>query len=525
MKKNILLISFLFSASLLFAQLKQVARFEAENKNSDENYTVIPLQRDGLALFRQTDDYDENRRKWSLTLLDINLQVKHEMSIGIHQRHNLVGYERAPGFLYLLFRKGETNRSDFELLVIDLNRGLEVSRDDIKPELDYRVTHFNIAGNSLIFGGYVSNDPAVILFDLKSKNIKVIPGFFQKDNELIDLRVNQNNTFNTVILDRSTRTDRKLIFRTFDEQGSMLLEDIVPIEDDKSLVHSMTSTLEREDLVLMGTWGDKQAKQSRGIFVLPINPFEAQHVKHIHFGSLQHMVDYLGEKRATKVRQGTEADLQNHRRPSFTAYAMPFRIQEDNAGFVMFTNFYSPLTTNNPYYNSPYYNPVYANPYAFTYPNFPGYYPGMRGYRPYPYGRNNRNAEEIRVHSLSAVAVDGSGNVLWDYSLKPEDIKRASLEQFGEMALTKDSVYLFYKKESDIRIKATSLASGETGERSERVMIHDQSDEIRNEDENDDGLMHWFGNTYFIHGYHTLRNRNKDDRSRDVFYVIKITAE
>lgn len=256
--KYLLVLMFVLTGTLFLqaqAQITQPRRYEAAHKSSDEQYTLISLKEEGLALLRDINKYKEGNKTWELTLLDTALQEKKKLDVPVKDRHKMVGYEVTPGHLYFLFRTGETTKNDFEVIDIDL-AGYEVAHYSFKPDLDFKLTHFSKAGDNFTFGGYVNNEPTVVLFEVKDNHIRVIPGFFQKNTELVDLRTNQNRTFNTVLMDRGSRENRKLIFRTFDENGKQLMEDVVPIDDEKSLQTGITSTLEREDLVLLGTWGE-----------------------------------------------------------------------------------------------------------------------------------------------------------------------------------------------------------------------------------------------------------------------------
>src|SRR5688572_4084317 len=252
---SVLAFTLTFVTSLAFGQLSQKERYERHQKNSDDYFNVISLKDEGLALCRERDKYKNNDKIWELIVLDTTLQEKSVVELEMNSRYKMVGYEIAPGRLFFLFRTGETTKNDFELIDVDL-KGKETARYQIKPELDFKLTHFIKAGNYFVFGGYVNNEPAIIHFDLTTKQIRVIPGFFQKDTELVDLRTNLNQTFNTVLIDRGGKENRKLVLRTFDETGKQLLEDIVPIEEQKSLQNGITSVLEREDLAVMGTWGE-----------------------------------------------------------------------------------------------------------------------------------------------------------------------------------------------------------------------------------------------------------------------------
>jgi hypothetical protein len=517
---------FAVGGTFSYAQPRQTHRFETKQKDSDEYYSIIPLKQEGLALLREKNKYNGGKRLWELTLLDTALQERKTFDVEVEHRYPLIGYENSKGRLFLLYRTGDNNKNSFELITIDTEEGKELSRKEIKPELDFKVTHFSRVGSNMVLGGYVSNEPAVLLYDLSDNQIKVVPGFFQKDNELIDLRVNQNQTFNAVIIDRSTRSERKLVFRTFDETGKLLLEDVVPIAEDRSLQTSITSTLEREDLAILGTWGDRQSKQSSGFFSLPVDPFNEQKINFIAFGELEHFTDYLNPKRAERIKENSRADVLEGRKPSFTSYVMPFRLEEYKEGYLLLAEVYHPSNNINPYYTSPYSNPYYANPYSYYNPFWPGYYPGMRMYRPYAYGNNVKNSDEIKTHASVLVAFDAKGRRVWDQSFKLDEVKKPALEQVADYYYTESAVYFIYKKESELFIKTINTNDGSAKEHTEKIKLNDPIEEIRSDREYEDGVRYWTGNSFYVWGYQTIRNiQLKDERIRDVFYINKVVVD
>jgi hypothetical protein len=510
-------------ASQAIAQISQPRRFEVAHKSSDDHYTIISLKDEGLALFRDLNKYKDGNKTWELTLLDTALQERKKLDILVKDRHKMVGYEVTPGHLYFLYRTGETTKNDFELIDIDLS-GSEAARFTFKPDLDFKLTHFSKAGDNFTFGGYVNNEPTVVLFEPKDNQIRVIPGFFQKNTELVDLRTNQNRTFNTVLMDRGSRESRKLIFRTFDETGKQLLEDVVPIDDEKSLQTGLTSTLEREDLVLLGTWGERNSKQSIGFYFMTVDPFKDQQIKYLDFGQLQHYTDYLNPKRAERVKENSRADVAQGRIPNFTTYVMPYRLTEYKDGFILLAEVYNPISTMSPYYSNPYYYNPYFSPYGYPYSS-PFYYPGMsRMYRPYMYGNNIKNIEEIKTNQSVLLSFDANGKVMWDQSMQLDEMKMPGIEQVSDFVLLDDKISFLYKKESDLKIKSVLLSDGSTSELNEKIQLQDAADEIKSERESDGGVRHWIGNSFYVWGYHTIRNNSKDDRVRDVFYVNKVVA-
>ena len=45
------------------AQVKQTSRFELEQKNSDQEFILIPMKEEGLALVRDKDKFKEGKRE------------------------------------------------------------------------------------------------------------------------------------------------------------------------------------------------------------------------------------------------------------------------------------------------------------------------------------------------------------------------------------------------------------------------------------------------------------------------------
>lgn len=512
-------ITMLCAGEFAIAQVTQTHRFERKQKGSDDYYTIISLKEKGLALLRTLDKYDGGKRKSEIVILDTTLNEKKLIEFEVEQRHTILGFEYLDGELLLLYRQGENSK---KLLFLNFNieTGAETARVEINPELDFKITHFSRVNSRIVLGGYVSDDPAVILFNLNDRQLKILPGFFQKDTELVDIRVNQNNTFNTIVTDRTNRAERKLLFRTFDEEGNILLEAGAPIDENIVLQTSISSSLEREDLIVLGTWGQRAGRQSSGFFSWPVDPFNEQKIRYTYFGQLNGFFDYMNPKRAKRIKERTKEALQNNKRPDFATYVVPFRIVEHETGFLMLAEVYDPQSSS-PYYANPYYN----NPAFYgtrMSPYWPGYYPGMRMYRaPYMYGSNVKNADQIKTYSSAVLAFDPKGNLLWDYALKLDDMTSAALEQEADFYYDGSTVTILYKKESELITKSFS-ESESSEEKKVKVMLSDPLDEVRDEREEEGGILHWNANTFYMWGYQTIRNSTKEDRIREVFYVNKV---
>ncbi len=524
------LLHFIFVCAVLMdmqkitAQIQQPHRYEKERKLSDDDFTIISLKEDGLGLIREKNKYKSGNKTWEFILLDSTLQEKQNLDLEIDQRKNLIGYEHVPGFLFLLFKAAENIKVSLDLVSVNLTNN-EIGRHEIKTELALQLTHFIKVEDNLIMGGYVNSEPAVLLYNLVTDNTKVLPGFFQKQTELVDLRPNQNQTFNTIVMDRSDRDQRKVIFRTFDSTGKELLEDASPVDDKYFLQTSISSTLIREDMMALGTWGSRNSKQSLGFYSLIIDPFNEHIAKFTAFGELDQYLDYQNPKRAKKIKEKTQDALEQKRVPEFANYVMPYRIDERPEGFILLAEIYTPSSSVNRYPNNYPYN---YTPYPYYSP-FWGYYPGTynRLYNPYyGYGPDARNSDEIKGVQSVLLSFNSKGEVIWDYSLKLDEIRTNALEQISDFYVEHNKIHILYKKESELKGKIITLDTNESVEFTEKIKISNDADDIRSESKTVGFVRHWHGKNFYVWGQQTLFNKEKRiDGNRQVFYINKILVD
>lgn len=513
-------ILFLFSCVLfstfIYGQAQQNERYEIGQRYSDEDFTIIPLKEDGLALFRKKLKFNERNRIWELILLDSLVKPRKSMELEVDNQGELMGYEHSNGFLHLLFVKNEL-KGDMEVISMNLTT-FTYDRTKILTELKINLTHFSKCGDNFILGGDVGEEPAVFVFTTATKNFKIIPGFFKKRTELIDVRVNENQTFNTLLISRENRDNNKIVFRTFDSFGKQLIEDIVSIKD-YSLQTGMSSNLKREDLMILGTWGNVGSRQSAGFYGVPVNPFSEQEIKFTFLGELNHYLDHIKPKRAEKIKRKTKEAIEKGDRPDYSNYIAPHKIIEHEKGFILLAETYIPAKEN----TGSGYNPYTYSPYGGRYG---AYYPGSGMYNTNDgryYGDNITNMQEVRNVQSQVILFNPQGEVISDFSIDLDDIRMPTLNQVADFYLDKNDLYFLYKKESDLIVKKINMQDGEISESTQKVKMKDSQDAIRSESK-DGRIRHWYGKSFYMYGYQTVRFY-EEGKVKDIFYINRVTIE
>ena len=527
-----LLNSFLFKAILFFAyfficnvntvsaQLIAKGRYEREVKSSDNAFTLIGLGDNGIVLIQEKNKYKDGKRLWEVIQIDTTMTEKWQSDIEIKSNYNLVGYEYNRNNVYFLFREGEKEFNKFSLVQVNIHNHL-IRYFEINHELSFRLTHFTLVGENAILGGYVTREPTVMLFETSTQSIKVIPGFFLKDTELLDVRMNNNSTFNALTIERNELDKRHLVLRTFDETGALLLEDAIEIEKEKNILTGISSSLKREELIVLGTYTEGVNNSAIGYYSLMIDPFSEQPINYIPFTKLDYFLGYLPSKKAAKIRARAKRRMDMGKGPDYKAYILPVRIQESNDGFYFLSEMYDPSSTNT---RSNYNN--YNNPYGYGYSPY-SYSPFMNRYSTTPYSFNNYNqSSSAKITESILTLFDNKGRLVWDNSLKFDNVKRNSLEQNSDFVLKNDFMLSIYKKERELFVSYGSLnANPEIDTVS--IPINNNSEVVRYESEDDSGIRYWYDDKVYVWGYQALKDRTKReiDQSRHVFYINKFEAE
>jgi len=502
------------------AQVEQIARYEREHKINDADFILIPMNENGMALIHDKDDYKDGKKLWKMIMLNTDLTEAWNLEINIEMRLRLVGYDHKDDLVYLLFRTSDHEGDDLNLITIH-TKTKEVNKFSIKQELTFKVTHFGVLSSAIVLGGYVSNDPAVLIFDLETENLKIVPGFFISETELLDLRVNANNTFNTLIIDRTTKEKKKLALKTFDATGALLFDDIIEVDAKRSILSGVTSQLKNDELLISGTWTVGTSKQASGIYSVLADPFSDQSIKFYDFGAMEHFLEFQSLKRAAKLKQKSSEAKISGTIPEFKTYTSIIRMEENSKGFALLAEVYLPSANfnSNPYYSG------FSSPYYGGYSPY-GYNPFMSRYYNPPYQYNNGPSQvgETKILYSSVLVFDLKGSLAADYGLILEEKKSDGVEQTADFIFNNNNVAIAYKKDKELLIMHHT-PDGSTLDTLQTTL--QKPGEIVRSDSETGYIRSWYHNYMYSWGYQRIKDPKKqsEDPNRYVFYINKIRID
>ena len=524
---NLLVLLILFLTFNLSAQITQPAQYERAHKSSDHEFIVISMGDKGLALVRDTEKFEGGKKSWEAIFVDTTLNESWATKFEIDQRMNILGHDYRDGNVYLIFQEPENAGRQINLTEI-LFSEKAIKQHQFKPEVSIRFTHFSILKNKAVFGGYVTKEPTLLMYDLTNENGKVIPGIFLTKTELMDIRTNSNDTFNAVLVERDSKSDKKLVVHTFDSNGLLLVDDVIAIDGDKTILEAISSTLVRDEMAIMGTWTYGTNKQATGLFSVLVDPFRDQKVNYYDFAELNHFLDYLKPKRVAKIKAKAEWRKSVGKQPEFRTHLNTIKIDENKEGFSLLTEVYDqPNNFYNArggypygYYPYNYYSPYGYSPYGFNSMPY-RYYNSPYGN---PYSSNYANSNDTRIIHSSLLFFDNTGKLVADQSLKFPEIKLNSKEQVSDFMMLGNRTVIACKQEKEIIVQTNESDGTVISDEKIKPALKNANETIRSESQENSAIRFWYGMYFYVYGYHTVKD-NTEKTSRDVFYVNKIRVD
>ena len=513
----------LFLTSVLFAlnaqqEPSQIYRYETALEGGDDHYFPFSMEKDGIILLRDNRNFKEGKKIWSAIVLDTTLQVVWSTSITTESDHQLIGYEYLPGAFFLLFQKENHVPFEGQLTKIDfINR--QTDNHSLELELNFKLTHFTVAGENGILGGTIGSQPAIALFDGESKRTRILPGFFLTETELLEIKPNRNGTFSLLQL-LSKPGGKTLRYGAYNRNGTLLIEDDFTVDEDHTVMNATMSILGRDEVLISGTFTYKNSRQSAGLFAAPVDPSKDQAIEWLDYPVLDNFLNYLPTKQSSKIISKNTQRKQYGREPDFRTYSVVRRIDDQPFGFTVFGESWSQSSSsmNNNIPFSPFGAGALYRPLGMMYPY---YWNSGIGSRLDPFNPGIPLTPEIKMLNAFVIGFDSQGKKLFDFSMPQTDEKRPSNDQHADYLLLGDSAVFAAPLEEGIHLSGN--VSGVPDSKIVPIRITEVGAETEtNADEQ--LLRFWFQNNFFVHGYQVIKRKSQGTggQRKKVFFINRL---
>src|SRR5690606_10455418 len=286
----------------------------------------------------------------------------------------------------------------------------------------------------ILIGGYFNRVPLVLYFNISTGQSRVLPGLFNEEGELTQIRTYPDGTFQVLISAPGFTQERSLWIKNYGPDGNLIDNYALTSEDRKTLIFGRSIKTNNNMQVVAGVYGTRNREYSRGIFIATIDPNGFQQLKYYNYGDLQNFFNYMKVRRENRIKERIERRKIKGKKIKFNYRFLVHEVIEHNGQYIMLGEAFYPQ-----------YKSVSSSGYA-------GFF------RPYnnfgnSYMRGDQIFDGYRYTHAVVIGFDKDGKLLWDNSFEINDVKTFTLEQFVRLEVQGDRIVLLYLFDNQIRTK------------------------------------------------------------------------
>jgi hypothetical protein len=486
---QVLLLSLAATGSVQ-AQLQQSDRIEIPvNPFNTEHFEVFPLGGDGLLSVIRNNEYSNNRNEqWKFVKYDTSLKVIWRTSYNVDSRYIPVMAYKAEHYGYWLFAEPDTDHFLFLQLNFD-DGSTDIHKGNLLSGVD--VQQFKVIGSKALVAGYYRSRPVVLVHSLFDHTTKVLPGLFEKNTELNNVDINEQDGYINVITYAYRKKNCFFEIKTFNYEGKLLKK--TSLSDPKnSLISGQIVPLNPDDSYLIGNYSVGCTPYSQGLYVTHISDNEPEKPQFIEFSELQNFFNYMKPKRRQRMldKIGKRKSLGKENR--FRYRLLVHELIQTKDEIVLVAEVYYP-------------NQRASNPIITS---------GMS--RPYM----SRALEGYRYTHAIVCGFDRNGNFKWDNCITIKDLTSFDLQEMVQVTPVDDYFILAYPQEGEIHTEVISRNKVVVEGEQFKISPTSGSEKVLNSD--DAYLSPWYDQYFLAYGMQRL-GTSSIGSGREVFYINKLT--
>jgi hypothetical protein len=527
--KNLFFVLCYLICSPVWAQIMFVERTEVEAAYLEKDFTVIPFST-GLIAFRTQPEKGFNlKANLQFFTTDFSLQAGEVQEIRLRDNYDLVGYDIEGDYFYALLQKGTANNADKYLISIELS-SMQSEEYTVENIYSMELQEFFVLNRFAVFMGTNELKPIIQIYDINENTVFTVESIYSRDTKILQLRKDSELGILDVLISRRDRYKNKIIsLLSFDESGNKLRDVLIDkLEDEEvELVEGILTPIHNYQQSLIGAYGHRKRESFYGIYLAEINEFGGYKIKYLTLEDFPNFYNYLNERQREKKLKELEKYYSKEKRPVIRPVFSTREVINTEKGFLVYSDNF---IANNPRYMPR--DGVYANDaYRFN-PNrmfFPGGMGTMYGpYRYWPtFPGNWRTEGEYKFVSAHMSYLDRSGNVLWENSLNLANKITGASQKFGEVSFDGEKLHYLYLDELNIMMSYIDRGEVVFENQSFEIQLVDDSQRIRDTQENSLSLAWWYGDYFLLTGKQKVRliNSSGRDETKEVFFITKIKVD
>jgi len=498
MKKIFLLGALLFAITALTnaqeSRTTLVERVELDIKDEAvSNFEVISLAEKGL--INVYSQRESKGRKWTFKKMDINLTEVAKKEIVIGKKYRFVSSYVTKTHFHAMFR---VKSKAFKIVSLELE---SMKIQDVDSELPkaFFMEKMVVIGENAVIDTKTRKEAFLTVINWSTGKSKIIPInvaganakriFFQNFQVLSD----ESELFAFVTAKADKKTDTYVI--RVDRKGNKKKIFCLTEKYENVISDISVSKMEDEEFIYTGTYSEKNATYSNGLFFAKSIGLSLKFIESYNFLSLNKFLEYLPARKQAKVERKQKRKEKRGKEMNINYLIASHDIIKKGDKYIMLGEAYYPTYRTE--------TRTDANGNVTYRTVFDGYQ---------------------YTHAVVA-GFDKDGGLIWDNSFKlfpsykPYFVKRfISVSEANEK-----EVQLVFSAGRSIYSKTIDNFNGKT--------IDEKESEIISTGDEDDKLTwsasaetdYWYERNFITYGYQKIKNKSGDKkRKRKVYYINKI---
>jgi hypothetical protein len=484
--------------------ITQPLRLEIPVKDLNDEFDVVDGYEGGLLVVQNTNEQLPNGSLWEFHLVNNDLEVEWKISRVITTRSSFIGYDYNDGFFFLLFDNSNRFRG-YQVMVIDVN-GESALFHEFEMPFDINLQYFEALDNGVLMVGSYNMRPVALIHDLVNNTPKVLPGFYNYNEQVFDLVMDEpNRAFSIVLAEKMRNGKYTNRIKSFTYDGLLITENLINPGEDLSLVDGTTTNFGNGTQFMAGTYSLKTSLYSRGIYISKFTNGQQRFLKNYNYGELSNFFSYRGKRAADRIKRKASRKKAKGKEKRFNYRLYIHEIVPKGDVNILIAEAYYARYSSSSNYN----RMGFGNPYAMGGPGQGFNYQTFLGYK--------------YTHAI-IVAFDANGDVIWDNSFRTNDITSFNLQESVAVNVQGDKAAIMYLDDGRLKSKVIQGDDVLEDKTINPVKLKYPGDKESNRDNDIYGVYNWYDNYLFSYGIQKIKNKSfpKKERKRRVFYLNKI---
>ncbi len=506
---------FIFFAGILHffsaAQDIPVLRLELNARMSEDTYTLIPCQEQGVVVFYEGNIVSDGMRNLHFALFGQQLEEVWIKDTLLDDGYKYVDYFQDGEELMLLFHiESRKGKDDNNLQILSI--GLKNSR--------IKLLNATIPEKSKIGGFAVNNGNAVISFTEKKYQAGLaFVNLYSGDFLIQPIEIQGQNVAGIIVVDslnpylyvmvysfESKKQSKAYVVKIGTEGMIYEIMEINPVLEDKFINYAFPVP-EGNDLYVVGTYSwfpnelvsdnEDNFPESAGCFMAKFRDGKQVFINFYNFLEFENLYKSMDGRDVIRIRKKAEKQKKRGEEVSLDYKVLLHPVMKVQNEFILACEAFYPeyRTVTDMYYD------YYGRMVPQTYTVFDGY----------------------KYFAGIVVSFDKNGNLLWDNEMALWDLQTFDLEQYLQIHHDGEDNLIFYNKNG--KIEYMIFDGNETIVDNEDLELKLKYDNDRLLNDARSKIVHWYDNFFLCYGYQEVRNNKLSGNRRMVFYVNKIALQ